>query len=193
MVPSVEESGSLTPALSTSSTAVEIQTNGLLLPSPQKSPVLEGDSPATLAVRKAGWNNRERRSFSSAQKLPVLEPSRSRLRRRLDLLVLWILQGITSLYLSMLAVKRRVVNLVWELWYNWHAWIWWGRWMIQRDVAGLHKVPRHLAVILDQRRGKLAYDADETVRRVAELAAWCACSGIRMLTVYEPLGMCFEN
>jgi hypothetical protein len=193
MSATVEGSGSLTPALSTTSTAVENKSNGLLLPSPQKSPRLEGDTPSTLAVRKAtSSRTRERRSFSSAQKLPVLEPSSSILRRRIDLFVLWILQVVASLYLSIVAVKRRAVNTVWELWYNWHAWVWWGRWMIQRDIVGLHKVPRHLAVILDKRKARREYDADETVRRVAELAAWCACSGIYILTIYEPTGIPFE-
>jgi hypothetical protein len=143
-----------------------------------------------LAVRRASSSrSRERRSFSSTQKLPVLTPSSSRLRRRIDLLVLWALQTVVSVYLSVLAVKHQLVNTVWELWYNWHAWIWWGQWMIRMDVDKLHKVPRHLAVILDERRARRAYDADETVRRVAELAAWCACSGIRILTIYEPTGL----
>ena len=62
--------------------------------------------------------------------------------------------------------------------------------MIQRDITGM-RMPRHVAVILDQRKTRREYDADETVRRAAELATWCACAGISILTIYEPTGMIF--
>lgn len=64
--------------------------------------------------------------------------------------------------------------------------------MIERDTVGM-KLPRHVAVILDQRRLAREYDADESVRRAAELATWCACAGISILTIYEPTGIIFGN
>ena len=97
-MPSMEEigSGSLTPTSSTS-TAVEHQTNGLLF---AKSALLSDEaSPSpSLGVGRRPSRSRERKSFSSAQKLPILEPSSSRLRRQFDYLLLWILQRVTVVY-----------------------------------------------------------------------------------------------
>lgn len=61
--------------------------------------------------------------------------------------------------------------------------------MIQWDVSGLRKLPRHVAVILDVKKMKREYDADETVRKVIEVASWCACAGIPIVTIYEPTGI----
>ena len=60
--------------------------------------------------------------------------------------------------------------------------------MIQWDVAKLGKIPRHVAVILDQRKMRREYDADEIVRRATDISTWCACAGVSMVTVYEPNG-----
>jgi len=192
LTPLMEEgSGTLSPISSTTSTAVEHQTNELLLFSstPPKSPIIGGDSSSTLAMQRRNPNRpREQRSFSSVQKLPVLEPSTSPVRRRFDLLLLWILQTLTWWYISIVATKRRIVNNIWGLLYDWHARPWWGKYMIQRDIASLRKLPRHVAVILDQRKTRREYDADETLRRATELITWCACAGIYIVTVYEPTG-----
>ena len=61
--------------------------------------------------------------------------------------------------------------------------------MIPRDVAKLPKVPRHIAVILDERKATRGYDADEMVKRATEFATWCACAGIPIITIYERNGM----
>lgn len=64
---------------------------------------------------------------------------------------------------------------------------------IQKDVKGLSRLPRHLSVIVDLR----AQGSKEAVQRlmhdVAELAAWCACAGIEMLSVYEKTGKYCRN
>lgn len=180
-----EGSGTLSPISSTASTAVDHPTNDALL-FPQKSPIID-DSSSAMQQRRIP--SRERRSFSSAQKLPILEPSSSPLRRNLDFLLLWILQTITWWCISINATKRRIVNTVMSVWYDWHACPWWGEYMIQRDISSLGKIPRHVAVILDQRKLKREYDADETLRRATELVTWCACAGISIVTVYEPTGL----
>lgn len=59
--------------------------------------------------------------------------------------------------------------------------------LIQKDVKGLDRLPKHLSVILkleDGGRGGLEALVDE----VAEISAWCACVGIPMLSVYEQTG-----
>jgi undecaprenyl pyrophosphate synthase len=60
--------------------------------------------------------------------------------------------------------------------------------MIPRDIAILHKVPTHIAVILDERKAQREYDADETVKRATDFATWCACAGISIITIYERTG-----
>jgi len=65
--------------------------------------------------------------------------------------------------------------------------------MIARDVTRIRKLPRHVAVILDQRKTRRSYDADETIRRAVEVTTWCACSGISIVTIYEPTGMPLEQ
>jgi hypothetical protein len=59
--------------------------------------------------------------------------------------------------------------------------------MIERDITGM-RLPRHVSVILDQRKVRGDYDAHQSIQRVTELAMWCACAGISILTIYEPTG-----
>lgn len=62
--------------------------------------------------------------------------------------------------------------------------------LIQKDVKGLSRLPEHLSVVLkleDGGRGGAGLEA--LVDEVAEIAAWCACVGIPMLSVYEQSGM----
>jgi len=187
-----EESGTLTPTSSSGSTAVDHPLHNGKLPSPQKSPLLrpEGLPKSSLTVpRPTSSRPRDRRSFSSAQKLPILEPSSSPLRKQFDFLLLWILQTITVAYLYVIAIENQIIYKIRGAWYNWHAWAWVGKWMIPRDVAKLPKVPRHIAVILDERKATRGYDADEMVKRATEFATWCACAGIPIITIYERNGM----
>ncbi|KAJ5645115.1 hypothetical protein N7507_011126 [Penicillium longicatenatum] len=59
--------------------------------------------------------------------------------------------------------------------------------LVQKDISGLKKLPRHLSVILtqDTTNNGLEVLMDE----VAELAAWSACAGITQLSVYENTGI----
>src|SRR5277367_2946232 len=73
-----EGSGSLTPTSSTASTAVELPNPNHLLPSPQKSPIVPPASPGASLAVPGRRNSNRRRSFSSAQKLPVLRSEERR-------------------------------------------------------------------------------------------------------------------
>lgn len=60
--------------------------------------------------------------------------------------------------------------------------------LIQRDVKNFSKLPYHLSVILkleDQGRGA---GLETLVNEVSDIAAWCACSGIPLLSIYEKTG-----
>jgi len=61
---------------------------------------------------------------------------------------------------------------------------------IQRDVKQLDKVPGHLSVILElENGGGGRNDRLETlVAEACEVAAWSACAGVSMLSIYEKTG-----
>ncbi|KAL3427598.1 di-cis-decaprenylcistransferase [Phlyctema vagabunda] len=62
--------------------------------------------------------------------------------------------------------------------------------LIQKDVKGLSRLPEHLSVILkleDGARGSAGLEA--LVDEAAEIAAWCACAEIPMLSIYESSGL----
>jgi len=62
--------------------------------------------------------------------------------------------------------------------------------LIQKDVRGLSRLPEHLSVILKLEEGvKGGAGLEQLVDEVAEIAAWCACAGIPMLSIYERTGV----
>ena len=61
--------------------------------------------------------------------------------------------------------------------------------LIRKDVRGLKRLPEHLSVILRlENGGKYGAGLEALVDEVAEIAAWCTCAGIPMLSVYEQTG-----
>lgn len=61
--------------------------------------------------------------------------------------------------------------------------------LIQKDIKGLSRIPKHLSVILKlEDGGKGGAVLEALVDEVAEVAAWCACAGIPVLSVYEQTG-----
>lgn len=61
--------------------------------------------------------------------------------------------------------------------------------LIQKDVKGLSRLPEHLSVILKLEDGGRGAGLEALVDELAEIAAWCACVGIPMLSVYEKTGI----
>ena len=56
-------------------------------------------------------------------------------------------------------------------------------------MKGLKRLPEHLSVILKLEDSvKSGAGLEALVDEVAEIAAWCACVGIPMLSVYERTG-----
>ena len=61
--------------------------------------------------------------------------------------------------------------------------------LIRKDVKGLKRLPEHLSVILKlEDGGKGGAGLEALMDEVAEVAAWCACVGIPILSVYERTG-----
>ena len=63
--------------------------------------------------------------------------------------------------------------------------------LILRDVKNLDRLPKHLGITLDLQNEGTSDAVDgvsKLISEVAEVAAWGACAGIPMLSVYEPTG-----
>ncbi len=61
--------------------------------------------------------------------------------------------------------------------------------LIQKDVKVLARVPKHLSVILKlENGGKGGAALEALMDEAAEIAAWCACAGIPLLSIYERTG-----
>ncbi|KAG9701550.1 Undecaprenyl diphosphate synthase, partial [Aureobasidium melanogenum] len=61
---------------------------------------------------------------------------------------------------------------------------------IQKDVHRLKKLPKHLSIILeldDDTHDNSSLEA--LIHNVCEVAAWSACAGVPLLSIYEPTGL----
>jgi dehydrodolichyl diphosphate syntase complex subunit NUS1 len=60
---------------------------------------------------------------------------------------------------------------------------------IRKDVHRLSKVPKHLSVLLQlDDHGHDSSSLETLIHDVCEVAAWSACAGVPLLSVYEPSG-----
>jgi hypothetical protein len=107
------------------------------------------------------------------------------LRNTLNLLVFTIIHGIFSLYIRVRQAYHVVVGRILSILYYHHR----TPELIDRDVRTLKKKPQHLSVILKLDDGRGGAGLERLVNEVADIAAWCACAGIPMLSVYEKTGM----
>jgi hypothetical protein len=65
--------------------------------------------------------------------------------------------------------------------------------LIERDVKGLRRLPKHLSVILDlEGDGRGGAELERLVDEAADIAAWCASAGIPHLSIYEKTGWSVE-
>lgn len=111
---------------------------------------------------------------------------RKALRSALNLLVYNLIHTVFSIYIRIRQAYHTVAYRVLSILYYHHR----TPELIDRDVKGLKKKPRHLSVILklDDERGGAGLE--RLVNEAAEIAAWCACAGIPMLSIYEKTGEC---
>jgi dehydrodolichyl diphosphate syntase complex subunit NUS1 len=107
------------------------------------------------------------------------------LRTQLHALIYALLHTIFSVYIRLRQAYHAVKDRILAILYYHHR----TPELIQKDVKGLSRLPQHLSVILkleDGGRGGAGLEA--LVNEVAEIAAWCACVGIPVLSVYEQTG-----
>lgn len=60
--------------------------------------------------------------------------------------------------------------------------------LIENDVRGLAKKPKHLSVVLKLEEAGGAAELERLVGEAADLAVWSACAGIPTLSIYERSG-----
>ncbi|KAH6898989.1 Decaprenyl diphosphate synthase-like protein [Thelonectria olida] len=108
------------------------------------------------------------------------------LKNQLYVFTFAILHGFFSLYIRLRQFWNVVCYQVASIFYYHHG----TPQYIKRDVMALKKIPKHLSVILkaeEDHRAKT--DVERLIDETAEVAAWCACAEIPMLSVYEKTGI----
>ncbi|PHH93150.1 hypothetical protein CDD83_5 [Cordyceps sp. RAO-2017] len=108
------------------------------------------------------------------------------LRHQLHVVVFAILHGIFSVYIRVRKTYNLVCYQVSSVLYYHHA----TPEYIRRDVMGLGRRPKHLSALLKAEENQRAKaDLERLIDETAELATWCACAEIPMLSVYEKTGI----
>lgn len=133
------------------------------LPAPRN----ESDAPATRNGSKA---NPSFRRF---------------VRRQYHIFVFFLMHIFFSLYIRFRQAYHAVADRIQLVYYHHHR----TPELIQHDVKGLRRLPKHLSVILtleDQRRTGAALE--KLMNEVTNVAAWAASAGIPQLSIYEKTG-----
>ena len=122
---------------------------------------------------------------NSAERKRKTKPVRTFLKSQLYLLVFTLMHLCFSVYIHLRQAYHAVTRRISAILYYHHR----TPELIQRDVKGLPRLPRHLSVVLDlSHQGKPWDNLGILLDNVAEISAWCACARIHMLSVYEKTG-----
>jgi len=106
-------------------------------------------------------------------------------RLSLHVLIFNVIHLLFSLYIRLRRAYRNVATRIQGVMYYHHR----TPELIQRDVKDLKKIPKHLSIILDVgKHGQDGAAVEGLVNDVCECAAWTACAGIPMLSIYERTG-----
>ena len=107
------------------------------------------------------------------------------LQNQLHALIFALLHAIFSLYIRIRQTVNLVCYQVSSVLYYHHA----TPQYIRKDVMGLARRPKHLSAILRvEQNHRAKADLERLIDETAELATWCACAEIPMLSVYEKTG-----
>ena len=125
---------------------------------------------------------------SIAPKRP--QPIRGFVKSRLHLFVFTVLHTLFSVYIRIRQTYHIVFDRVLAILYYHHR----APELIKQDVKDLTRLPGHLSVILEMKReGSMQVNLENLMDELAEVAAWSACVGIQMLSVYERTGRLSAN
>lgn len=107
------------------------------------------------------------------------------LRNQLHLLVYTIIHTIFSVYIKFRQAYHAVRDRIYSVLYYHHR----TPELIERDVKGLSRLPKHLSVVLSlEDDGRGGAELERLVNEASEIAAWCASAGISQLSIYEKTG-----
>ena len=112
-------------------------------------------------------------------------PIRTFLQKQFHLFVYTTIHLVFSIYITIRHTYHVVFDRILAILYYHHR----APELIRQDIKGLGRIPRHLSIILELRkedRGQASLEA--LMDEVAEIAAWCTCVGVPMLSVYEKTG-----
>lgn len=107
------------------------------------------------------------------------------LGNQIHVLVFAILHGVFSLYIRIRQFWHVVCYQFLSVLYYHHG----TPDYIRRDVMGMKRRPNHLSIILRvAERQRVKTDLERLIDETAEIATWCACAQIPLLSVYEKTG-----
>jgi len=113
-------------------------------------------------------------------------PIRKFLQTQLHIIVFTIIHTIFSIYIRLRQTYHILLDRVFAILYYHHR----APELIKQDVKSLSRLPEHLSVILELKQDERGTAGLETLLdEVAEISAWCACTSIPMLSIYEKTGM----
>jgi dehydrodolichyl diphosphate syntase complex subunit NUS1 len=115
-----------------------------------------------------------------------IKPVRSFIKSQIHLLVFNVIHVLFSVYARFRQFFNVVLYRISSILYYHHR----TPELIQKDVKGLSRLPKHLSVILELAPdGSRSDGLDTLLDEVAEISAWCASVGIPLLSVYERTGV----
>ncbi|KAK4190540.1 putative undecaprenyl pyrophosphate protein [Podospora australis] len=107
------------------------------------------------------------------------------LRRSWHILVFTIVHFFFSLYVRSRQAYHMLGNRFYSVYHHHHH----SPELIQKDIKGLSRLPKHLSVILTLEEGRSGAGLEKLVNEAADVAAWCASAGIPQLSIYEKTGI----
>ncbi|KAF1986144.1 Undecaprenyl diphosphate synthase [Aulographum hederae CBS 113979] len=133
------------------------------------------------------------RTTTATPKMPSRKPSKRTRRKPMrafllnqtHVLLYTVIHTVFSIYIRLRRSYQALIARAFAVLYYHHR----TPELIRKDVKALDKLPEHLSVILqfDEEDGEAGLG--RLVSEVAEVAAWCACAGIPVLSVYERTGI----
>lgn len=129
------------------------------------------------------------RKNAKAKQDPWKTPLRSLIRTALYVLVFNLMQLVFSIFYKVRQTYRNVISRSLDVMYHHHR----SPELIQKDVRDFKRLPQHLSIILDLdgRRDDAALET--LINNMCECAAWTACMGIPVLSIYERTGECLAS
>ncbi|KAH0348982.1 Undecaprenyl diphosphate synthase, partial [Aureobasidium melanogenum] len=123
---------------------------------------------------------------ASSRKHQRSQPLRQLIKAALHLLLYNLIQFAFSVYHRFRVAYHNLIDRVFAVLYYHHR----TPEYIQKDVHRLKKLPKHLSIILeldDDTHDNSSLEA--LIHNVCEVAAWSACAGVPLLSIYEPTGL----